>query len=70
VSEGVTGSVDETVKGVDEATGGVVGQTGVDKTVEETVNGAAGSESVVGGTVDKVGKAVGDTVGGLLGGGK
>ncbi len=60
----VTGAVNETVTGVDEVTGGVLGETGVTKVTEEVVNGGAGPESTVGKTVDKVV----DTVGGLLGG--
>lgn len=63
-SGAITGAVNETVKGVDEATGGVVGDTGVTKATEEAVNGVAGPESVVGKTVDETVKAVG----GLLGG--
>jgi hypothetical protein len=63
-SGAVTGAVDETVKGVDEATGGALGEAGVTGVVEETVNGVAGPESPVGKTVDKTTEAVG----GLLGG--
>jgi hypothetical protein len=62
-SGAVTGAVNDTVTGVDEATGGVVGSTGVPKVTEEAVNNVAGPESPVGKTVDEVGK----TVGGLLG---
>lgn len=62
-SDSVTHAVNETVSGVDQATGGALGSTEV---TEETVNGVAGPESPVGKTVDKVV----ETVGGLLGGGK
>jgi hypothetical protein len=62
----VTGAVNKTVSGVDQATGGTLGSTGVTKVAEETVNDVAGPESVVGKTVDKVV----ETAGGLLGGGK
>ncbi len=65
-SGAVTGAVNETVSGVDQATGGGLESTGVTKVTEETVNGVAGPESTVGKTVDK---AV-ETVGGLLGGNK
>ena len=45
-SESVTGTaaktVNETVSGVDEATGGALGETGVTKVSEETVNGLLG----------------------------
>ena len=46
-----------------------VGRAGVAKSCEGAVNGVAGPESPVGGTVDKTVKGVDDTVGGLLGGG-
>lgn len=62
-SGAATGTVNNTVSGVDEATGGVVGSTGVTKVTEETVNNVAGPESAVGQTVDETVK----TVGGLLG---
>ncbi len=62
-SGAVTGAVNNTVSGVDEATGGVVGSTGVTKVTEEVVNEVAGPESPVGKTVDETVK----TVGGLLG---
>ncbi len=65
-SGAVTGTVNDTVSGVDQATGGALGDTGVTKVTEEIVNGVAGPESTVGKTVDKVV----ETVGGLLGGGK
>jgi hypothetical protein len=45
--QSVTGTaaktVDETVSGVDEATGGALGETGVTKVTEETVNGLHGA---------------------------
>lgn len=59
-SGAVTGAVNNTVAGVDQALGGA----GVTKTTEEVVNNVAGPESTVGETVDKVG----ETLGGLLGG--
>ncbi len=62
----VTGTVNDTVAGVDKVTGGALGDTGVTKVTEEVATGAAGPESTVGKTVDK---AL-DTVGGLLGSGK
>ncbi len=65
-SGAVTGAVDDTVSGVDETLGGVLGDSGVTKVTESTVNGLAGPESTVGKTVDKV---VG-TAGGVLGGGR
>jgi hypothetical protein len=55
----VTGTVNETVSGVDQATGGTLGSTGVTEVTEETVNGAAGPESPVGKTVDKAVETVG-----------
>ncbi len=61
----MTGTVDKTVSGVDQATGGALGKTGVTQTTEEVVDGAAGPESALGKTVDKTK----ETVGGLLGGG-
>lgn len=66
-SEAVTGTVDNTVKGVDEATGGALGDAGVTQTTEEAVEGVAGPESIVGGTVDQTVEKVQETVGGLLG---
>jgi hypothetical protein len=57
-SGAVTGTVNKTVAGVDEATGGVIGDTGVTKVTEEVVNGVAGPESTVGHTVDEVVKTV------------
>ena len=65
-SGALTETVNKTVSGVDEATGGVVGSTGVTEVTENVVNEVAGPESTVGHTVDEVVK----TVGGLLGGGK
>jgi hypothetical protein len=65
-SGAITGTVNKTVSGVDEATGGVLGSTGVTEATEKAVEGIAGPESTVGHTVDEVGK----TVGGLLGGNK
>ncbi|MFL5899662.1 MAG: hypothetical protein ACJ75S_00465 [Solirubrobacterales bacterium] len=65
-SGAVTGAANETVSGVDQATGGALGSTGVTKVTEETVNGVAGPESRAGKTVDEVVK----TVGGLPDGGK
>jgi len=62
-SGAATGTVNNTVSGVDEATGGVVGSTGVTKVTEEAVNNVAGPESAVGQTVDETVKSVG----GLLG---
>jgi hypothetical protein len=65
-SGAVTGTVNKTVSGVDQTTGGTLGSTGVTEVTEETVNDVAGPESLVGKTVDETVK----TVGGLLGGGK
>jgi hypothetical protein len=65
----VTNTVNNTVAGVDEATGGALGKTGVTKATEEVVDNAAGPESMVGETVDKTVEKVKETVGGLLGGG-
>jgi hypothetical protein len=65
-SGAVTGTVNKTVAGVDEATGGVVGSTGVTEVTEKVVNEVAGPESTAGHTVDEAVK----TVGGLLGGKK
>jgi hypothetical protein len=67
-SEAVTGTVNKTVSGVDQVTGGALGSTGVPKVTEETVNNVAGPESVVGKTVDETVKTVNETLGGLLGG--
>jgi hypothetical protein len=67
LSETVTGTVNDTVSGVDEATGGALGNTGVTKVTEEVVNGVAGPESPVGETVDKTVEKVNEAVGGLLG---
>jgi hypothetical protein len=66
----VTDTVNQTVNGVDEATGGVLGGTGVTQATEEVVNGVAGPDSTVGQTVDKTVEKVKDTVGGLLDGDK
>jgi hypothetical protein len=60
----VTGTVNNTVSGVDQTLGGALGDTGVTKVTEEVVTGVAGPESTVGETVDKVA----DTVNGLLDG--
>jgi hypothetical protein len=65
----VTGTVHNTVAGVDTATGGALGDTGVTQVTEEVVKGVAGPESPVGETVDKTVEKVKETVGGLLGGG-
>jgi hypothetical protein len=65
-SGAITETVNKTVSGVDEATGGVLGSTGLTETTENVVESMAGPESTVGKTVDEVGK----TVGGLLGGKK
>ena len=66
-SETITGTVNETVSGVDNATGGALGNAGVTKVTEEVVNGVAGPESPVGKTVDGAVEKVKETVGGLLG---
>jgi len=63
-SGAITNTVNKTVSGVDEATGGVIGNTGVTEATEKVVEGVAGPETPVGKTVDGVAK----TVGGLLGG--
>ncbi len=65
-SETVTNTVNETVHGVDEATGGALGETGVTEAVEGVVEKAAGPESIVGHTVDESVEGVRETVGGLL----
>jgi hypothetical protein len=65
-SGAATETVNKTVSGVDEATGGVLGSTGVTETTEKVVESVAGPESTVGKTVDEVVKGVG----GLLGGNK
>jgi hypothetical protein len=65
-SETVTGTVDRAVSGVDEATGGALGQTGLPQATEEVVEKVAGAGSPVGGTLDHTVEAVG----GLLGGGR
>ncbi|HEY0391738.1 MAG TPA: hypothetical protein VGC63_08520 [Solirubrobacterales bacterium] len=61
-SGAVTGAVNDTVSGADQAAGGTLGDAGVTKATEEVVNGVAGPESSAGEIVDKVG----ETVGGLL----
>jgi hypothetical protein len=66
----VTGTVNDTVSGVDEATGGALGKAGVTQVTEEVVDGVAGPESPLGKTVDKTVDKVRDTVGGLLDGGQ
>jgi hypothetical protein len=61
----VTGTVNDTVKQVDEAAlGGALGDSGVTEATEGVVNGAAGPESPVGQVVDKAAGAVGGIVGG------
>jgi hypothetical protein len=55
----VTGTVNDTVSGVDQTLGGALGDTGVPNVTEEVVNGAAGPESAVGETVDKVVETLG-----------
>lgn len=67
VSKAVTGTVNETVAGVDEATGGALGEAGVTEATEEVVESAAGPDSTVGKTVDEATKKVKDAVGGALG---
>jgi hypothetical protein len=56
--------VNETVKGVDEATGGALGEAGVTKVTEEVANGVAGPESPVGKVVDETVGAVEGILGG------
>lgn len=63
-SGAATGTVNDTVAGVDKVVGGALSETGVTQVTEEVVNGVAGPSSPVGKTVDKVVEAVG----GLLGG--
>ncbi len=63
-SGAVTGTVNDTVAGVDKVVGGALSETGVTQVTEEVVNGVAGPSTPVGKTVDKVV----ETVGGLLGG--
>jgi hypothetical protein len=60
----VTGAVNETVDGVDSALGGALGRTGVTDTTKGVVDGAAGSGSVVGQTVERGVGAVRDVLGG------
>lgn len=57
-SGAITGTVNKTVSGVDEATGGVLGSTGVTETTGKVVESVAGPESTVGKTVDEVVKTV------------
>ncbi len=57
--------MNDTVAGVDTATGGAVSGTGVTDVTEDVVEGTVGPESTVGQTVDKSA----ETVGGLLPGG-
>ncbi len=68
-SHTATSTVDDAVSGIDQATGGALGDTGVTKATEEVVDGVAGSESTVGKTVDKTVEKAQETVGGLRGGG-
>jgi hypothetical protein len=63
-SGAITETVNKTVSGVDETTGGVLGSAGVTETTEKVVEGVAGPESTVGKTVDEVVKTVGDLLGG------
>lgn len=63
-SEQVTEAVNGAVGTVDEALGGSLSESGVSKGIEEVVNGATGPESVVGKTVDEVGKVVNGLVNG------
>lgn len=63
-SDSVAGTVNKTVSGVDSATSGALGEAGVTKVTEETVDGVVGPETPMGKTVEK---SV-ETVGGLLGG--
>lgn len=63
-SRTVTGAVNETVDGVDSALGGALGRTGVTDTTQGVVDGAAGSGSVVGQTVERGVDAVRDLLGG------
>jgi hypothetical protein len=63
-SEVITETVNGTVGTVDEATGGTLSETGVSQVTEEVVGNVAGPESVVGKTVDEVGKVVGGLVNG------
>jgi hypothetical protein len=57
-SGAITETVNKTVSGVDEATGGVIGSTGVTEVTEKVVESVAGPESTVGKTVDEVVKTV------------
>ncbi|HEX4464870.1 MAG TPA: hypothetical protein VH042_09560 [Solirubrobacterales bacterium] len=65
-SGAITETVNKTVSGVDETTGGALGSTGVTETTGKVVESVAGPESAVGKTVDEVVKGLG----GLLGGNK
>jgi len=64
LSQAAAGTVNETIAGVDSATGGALGNAGVTETTEEVVNGAAGPKSAVGRTVDRTTQAVGGLPGG------
>jgi hypothetical protein len=66
----IAGAVNGTIAGVDRATGGALGRSGVKKATEGVVNGVAGPQSSVGKTVDEVAEKAKGTVGGLLGGGR
>ena len=59
VTETVNGTVDE----VDHTAGGTLENAGVTPTTEEAVNGVAGPESPVGGTVEGAAEAVGGVLG-------
>jgi hypothetical protein len=65
-SGAVTGAVNDTVSGVDQATGGALSGAGVTEVTEGAVKGAAGPESTAGQTLDKTV----ETVGGPLPGGQ
>lgn len=69
-SETVNGAVDDAVKGVDEPTGGALGETGVTKTTEDVVDGVVGTDSTGGKTVDDTVDEVNGTGGGLPGEGQ
>lgn len=63
-SAAVTGTVNDTVSGVDKAVGGVLGEAGVTEVTEGVVNGVAGPETPIGKTIDKTVEAVGGLIGG------
>jgi hypothetical protein len=63
VSGTVTGTANETVSGVDQATGGALGEAGVTEATKEAVNGLAGPESTVGKTIDGTAEAAGGVPG-------